>query len=226
MTDDNGNGVDSDPDGDAITVTSVNGNAANVGSSVVGSNGGSFTINGDGSYTFVSGVDFNDLALGETRDSSVTYTITDDDGGTSTATATVRVSGENDDPTAVGGITDQTNDDGDAVSLDVSSFFADVDATDSLSYSHGGTLPPGLSINSSTGVISGTLDRSASTGGPYAVTITADDGNGGSTIQSFTWSVNNPAPNAQDDDLIVTENGTLAGNVRHGRQRERRRQRC
>ena len=53
---------------------------------------------------------------------------------------------------------------------------SDPDTGDVLSYS-AGNLPPGLSIDSTTGVISGTLDHSASQGGPYTVTVSADDGN-------------------------------------------------
>ena len=102
MTADNGSGIDSDPDGDPITVSAVNGSATNVGSGVTGTNGGTFTINTDGSYDFAPGVDFDNLAVGETRDTTVTYTISDGEGGTSTATVTITVTGENDDPTSCG----------------------------------------------------------------------------------------------------------------------------
>ncbi|WBO62902.1 putative Ig domain-containing protein [Streptomyces camelliae] len=54
----------------------------------------------------------------------------------------------------------------------------------SLTYSASG-LPTGLSINSSTGLISGT----ASTAGTYQVTVTAKDSTGASGSTSFTWTV-------------------------------------
>jgi Putative Ig domain/PLD-like domain len=57
-------------------------------------------------------------------------------------------------------------------------------ATGTLSYSATG-LPTGLSISSSTGVISGT----ASTAGTYSVTLTAKDSTGVSGSASFTWTV-------------------------------------
>jgi hypothetical protein len=57
-------------------------------------------------------------------------------------------------------------------------------ATGSLSYSASG-LPTGLSISSSTGVISGT----ASTAGTYNVTLTGKDSSGPSGSASFTWTV-------------------------------------
>ncbi|MFE0387752.1 putative Ig domain-containing protein [Streptomyces bungoensis] len=63
-----------------------------------------------------------------------------------------------------------------------------IHATDSagaaLTYSASG-LPTGLSINSSSGLISGT----ASTAGTYQVTVTAKDSTGASGSTSFTWTV-------------------------------------
>ncbi|MGW2935747.1 putative Ig domain-containing protein [Streptomyces sp. NPDC055722] len=63
-----------------------------------------------------------------------------------------------------------------------------IHATDSagaaLTYSATG-LPTGLSINSSTGLISGT----ASTAGTYNVTVTAQDSTGASGSASFSWTV-------------------------------------
>ncbi|MGW3269239.1 putative Ig domain-containing protein [Streptomyces sp. NPDC001056] len=53
-----------------------------------------------------------------------------------------------------------------------------------LTYSASG-LPTGLSINSSTGVISGT----ASTAGTYSTTVTAKDSTGATGSTSFTWTV-------------------------------------
>ena len=49
ISDNNGNGADTDPDGDALVVQIVNGLGINVGNGVTGSGGGLFTINSDGS---------------------------------------------------------------------------------------------------------------------------------------------------------------------------------
>jgi len=59
--------------------------------------------------------------------------------------------------------------------------------------------PPGLAINSSTGLISGTVANTASLTTPYNVTVTASDGTT-SDSTSFTWtisalSVTNPGGN-------------------------------
>ncbi|WDO08132.1 putative Ig domain-containing protein [Streptomyces murinus] len=70
---------------------------------------------------------------------------------------------------------------GSSVSLSVK---ASDSAGAALTYSASG-LPTGLSINSSTGVISGT----ASTAGTYQVTVTATDSTGATGSASFTWTV-------------------------------------
>ena len=211
-------GADIDADGDTITVNEVNGMVAFVGTNVAGSNGGEFTINSDGSYTFNPNGDFDTLADGETQTTSVTYTITDSEGGTDTATLEVTVTGENDDPTGVGSIPLQVNLDADAIAtIDTSMYFNDIDATDTLTYSVSG-LPAGLSFNTTNGQISGTLDNSASQGGPlsdgvYTVTVTANDSNGGTVDQVFTWTVTNPGPVAVDDSGSTDEATSIAGDV-------------
>ena len=62
--------------GDSIAVTSVEGDPANVGSAVAGDNGGLFTVNADGSVDFDANTDFEDLGVGESRVTTVDYTIT------------------------------------------------------------------------------------------------------------------------------------------------------
>jgi uncharacterized protein affecting Mg2+/Co2+ transport len=158
-------GNDSDPDGDALSAVTQAG--------VAGSAGGLFSIAANGDVTFDPNGDFDDLGAGVTRDTTLTYTVSDGEGGTDTATITVTVSGTNQAPVA-GAIADQSGNDSDVVSLGVSGSFADIDTGDALTYSATG-LPPGLSINPATGVISGTIASSASTGGPYNVTVTATD---------------------------------------------------
>jgi hypothetical protein len=79
---------------------------------------------------------------------------------------------------------DQSNTDGDTVSLALSASDAG-----GLTLTYGATgLPTGLSINTGTGVISGTIANTADTGSPYSVTVTASDGSN-SASQSFTWTV-------------------------------------
>ncbi|HZV07529.1 MAG TPA: putative Ig domain-containing protein [Gemmataceae bacterium] len=79
---------------------------------------------------------------------------------------------------------DQSNADGDSVSLQLLDYANNTTLTYSAS-----NLPPGLSINSSTGLISGTIASNADTNSPYSVTVTATDSNNNSSSQSFNWTV-------------------------------------
>ncbi|MEU9479676.1 putative Ig domain-containing protein [Streptomyces sp. NPDC048191] len=67
-----------------------------------------------------------------------------------------------------------------------------------LTYSASG-LPTGLSINSSTGLISGT----ASTAGTYQVTVTAKDSTGASGSTSFTWTVGSSGGTCSSSQLLA-----------------------
>ncbi len=97
-------------------------------------------------------------------------------------------------------IADQVNTEGDTVSLQVS---ASDQNNLAINYTAAG-LPPGLSINASTGLISGTIsqllpDSSQSTS--YGVTVTAVDTNGSTTSSTFNWTIQSPSSTGQG--LIV-----------------------
>ena len=81
---------------------------------------------------------------------------------------------------------------------------ADDTCTGTLSYKASG-LPTGLSISSSTGVISGT----ASTAGTYTVTLTGTDSTGPSGSAKFTWTVGSTSTNT----VTVTNPGSQNGTV-------------
>ena len=85
---------------------------------------------------------------------------------------------------------------GDQSSIEGASMTLQIEASDPdgdpLVFSASG-LPPGLSINASTGLISGTLSRTAAAGSPYMIIVMVSDGQS-STSVSFTLTVTNPAP--------------------------------
>ena len=91
---DNGSGADYDIDTSDTLSVQTDGTAQD------GSNGGTFVFDANGDFVFDPGSDFQDLDDGETRTTSVTYTLEDNNGGTDTGTLTVTVSGLNDAPVA------------------------------------------------------------------------------------------------------------------------------
>ncbi|MDH6580379.1 putative Ig domain-containing protein [Kitasatospora sp. MAP5-34] len=98
----------------------------------------------------------------------------------------------------------QTGTVGTAASLQVS---ATDTAGGALSYSASG-LPTGLSISSSTGLISGT----PTTAGTFTASVTATDSTGPSGSASFSWTVNPAAGNS----VTVTNPGSQTGTVGTG----------
>lgn len=134
--------------------------------------------------------------------------------------------GSNRAPEAVGGglsgtgLLDQLNDDSDVITpVNISEKFTDPDGH-ALTFTATG-LPPGLTLDPITGIISGTLDSSASQGGIggsgiYNVVITATDPYGASTSLDFTWTTKNPPPVAEDDSATTEENTVVTGNVLGG----------
>ena len=70
----------------------------------------------------------------------------------------------------------------------------------------------------SNGTISGTIDKSASQGGDFAdgrytVTVFADDGKGGVTQQTFSWTVTNPPPVAVTETISTPYNTPVVVNL-------------
>jgi subtilase family serine protease len=93
----------------------------------------------------------------------------------------------------------QTGTAGTATSLQISA--TDSASGQTLSYSATG-LPTGLSINSATGLISGT----PSAAGSYDVTVTATDTTGASGSASFTWTINPSSTCTATSDIVSNPN--------------------
>jgi Putative Ig domain len=109
-------------------------------------------------------------------------------------TVTVTVGEVNQAPVISPNPANRANGVGDLVSLPVNASDGDVPAN-TLTWSASG-LPPGLGMNSSTGVISGTIGAGAASGSPYSVTVTVTD-NGSpqrNDQATFTWTVTAVAP--------------------------------
>jgi len=107
------------------------------------------------------------------------------------ATVSITVGSLPSTPPSIENIPDQTAYTGNNFSLDLSSYTTEADG-DTISYSTT-TLPSGLSLNSDTGIISGT----PTTAGTYTVTATASDKDGSSS-DTFTIDVIEVVENADD----------------------------
>ncbi|MCA0422558.1 MAG: tandem-95 repeat protein [Proteobacteria bacterium] len=194
---------DSDPDSDtlnfAVQITPTH---------------GTVTLNTNGTFTYTP-------TAGYSGQDSFTYTVNDGNGGTDSAVVVVSVIAVNDAPVFTTTVAPQANVDGQVISLNIGANVTDVDSPQLIYAANG--LPPGLSINPLTGVITGTLDRMASEVGPtengvYPVTVTVVDLAGGVTTQTFTWTITNPGPDAVNDtvstDAGVAYTGSVATNDR------------
>jgi len=146
-----------------------------------GTDATAFSISEAGALSLNNAADF------ETRESyTLTVTATDAAGNSKTQDVTVTVNDVNDAPTAEGTVATQTAVvDGDAFSLDLSTAFADQDDNITGYTLTAGTLPTGLSLDATTGVISGTATASTSSAVSESVTITATDAGGETAIQTF-----------------------------------------
>jgi Ca2+-binding RTX toxin-like protein len=147
---DNGNGADSDPNGDPLTITAVNGEAANVGMQISLASGALLTLNADGSFSYDQNGAFNNLAEGAQAMDSFTYTISDGEGEMDSAAVTLNISGVNDAPTATNVLFNAD----DAVNTNAMALGSlmgqDVDNGDTLTYSFNTVsvnLPAGLLEN-------------------------------------------------------------------------------
>ncbi|MDA0751329.1 MAG: Ig-like domain-containing protein, partial [Verrucomicrobia bacterium] len=176
---------------------------------------GTVILTPDGVIIYIPDPNFNGLEI-------IEYTVQDGDGTTDTATITIVVNDVNDAPTVDNGLVpgefDAENgftwkiDDGETVNRDIGGAFSDVDG-DPLQFVAEG-LPSGLTLDPESGVLSGTIDNSASRGGDnndgvYVVVITVSDQNGGSVELVITIVVDNPVPLANQDIYFVDEDSAL-----------------
>ena len=219
---------DSDPNGDTITVTGLGTSASDQSAAhVTGlfpgplnvAGGGWFTAKPDGAWTFNPDGDFDDLAPGESRDTSVVYQISD---STETATATLRVT-----VTAPAAVPDTaptfatTQDDLTFIATESTANVVLPVASGGngdLSYSLDVSAVPGLTFTPNTRRLSGTPDTAAD-----AVTLTytasdSDDNTAASDTASLTFTVTVTAPipdtaptfATTQDDLTFTATSPIA----------------
>ncbi|WP_226570918.1 cadherin-like domain-containing protein [Mangrovibacter yixingensis] len=164
----------SDVEGDSLTVTSAS--AAN----------GTVIINADGSLTYTPAANYN-------GSDTITYTISDGNGGTVTGTVAMTVTAVNDAPLA-SSVPAQTTDEDTPVTVNVLASASDVDgdtlAVTAASAGHGTVV-----INGDGTV---TYTPAANYNGSDTITYTISDGNGGTVTGTVAITVTavNDAPQA------------------------------
>ena len=200
LTDDTGAGVDSDIDGDSLSVSLT---------PVVDVTNGSLVLAADGSFTYTPNLGFNGY-------DSFTYELRDPGGLTSTAVVMIAVGAVNDPPVA----DDETftvAEDG-AVIIDVLLGDTDLDGDTLTATEIDGTpISVGSPVTIVTGVVSlnadGTLTftPNANFNGPASFDYTVSDGNGGTDIGHVSGTVTpvNDPPVADDETFVVAEDGAV-----------------
>ncbi len=139
-----------------------------------------------------------------------TYTVADSDGNreasdTATLTFSIEVVAANGSPTVANPIADQSVLEGDTVDLDVSTVFEDPDGdTLTLSAESGDPTKATVTLSGTTLTVRGVES------GLTAVTVTADDGNGGTVTDEFTVAV--IADTAPSFGNVTIENQTWTRN--------------
>ncbi|MEZ5594499.1 MAG: cadherin-like domain-containing protein [Gammaproteobacteria bacterium] len=140
---DNGNGPDSDPDSDPLSISQVNGSAFTSGVAFALPSGALLSMNSNGSFDYDPNGAFEALALGQQDQDSFDYTLADGQGGTDTATVTITINGVDDPPVAADDTASVTEDDL-ATTIDVLGNDTDVDggpiSIDSVTQPANGTV--------------------------------------------------------------------------------------
>ena len=226
---DNGSGADSDVDDAVLTVSQVNGLAANVGTQITLASGALLTVNSDGTFDYDPNGQFDNLGAGDSGTDSFTYQISDGNGGFDTATVTITINGVNDAPVATDDGPVATAEDMDSTgNVLTNDNDAEGDMLTVQSFVVAGVMGTFNAGETATIMGVGTLTIAANGDftftpadnyfGPVpTATYTVIDGNGGSDTADLSFADianTNDDPDARDDAVAVSEDGpALSGDV-------------
>ena len=188
---------DTDVEGSALDVVSIEGQSIVPGGTVTVAQG-TVSLGADGrTLNFVPTADFHGTAV-------VRYGVSD---GADTGEADITfVVAPQDDPLAVASTpADRSAADGEAVNWPMAQHIDDPD-DDALLFTLSGA-PSGLTIDATSGVISGVVGADASLGSPYTLTVTASDGINPVVDVQFTLDVTNPVPVAGPVTSVLLDEG-------------------
>jgi VCBS repeat-containing protein len=190
---------DSDPDGDSLSVTDVDGSDVD-GDTVIDGEYGTLTINSDGTYTYELDSDNTDvkgLSDGQTLTETFTYTISDGK-ESSSADLNITINGANEAPV----VTDAyvSGDEDTAIRIDVSGDFSDAEGPASITeFTQGAN---GSVVQNSDGTFSYTPADDFS--GEDSFTYTVTDADGATSTATVNVTVN-PVADAPIVSLGISE---------------------
>ena len=209
-------GNDTDPDGDDLSVSQVNGSAGDVGTEITLDSEALLTLSADGGYTYDPNDAFEDLGKGDTGSDSFTYTASDGNEGTDQATVTVTINGVNDAPEITSGSSVETEEN--ETSTGYEAVAADPD-DDALTFSlSGGADRSDFDIDEQDGTLKFASAPNfenpddKDSGNDYEAVIQTADGGGGTDTTAVTVTVvdSNDAPDLTNKGLTVTEMDSVA----------------
>ncbi|SPH21255.1 Bifunctional hemolysin/adenylate cyclase [Ascidiaceihabitans donghaensis] len=185
---------DTDPEGQALTVTGAS----------VPAEQGTLVDNGDGTVTFTPAPNFNGEA-------TISYSITDTEGGTDSAIHTINVTPVNDDPVAVDDL--ETTDEDTPVIIDLIGNDTDVDGDPLTIGEVSVPADQGTVVDNGDGTV--TFTPAPNFNGPATITYTVVDGQGGSDEGEAIVSVGavNDGPVANDDEDTTDEDTPITVNL-------------
>lgn len=219
-------GQDSDPEGDTLTVTKFNVGgteysfADQSSHQVTMPSGATLSVKSDGDISYDPNGQFESLNLGETAPNpdQFTYTVSDSEGSTSNATATVNINGAADDPIAVDDTF--TTDEDTAKRIQVLRNDSDPNTPrENLRVTEINNTP--VDLNGTYTLESGAvltvkevIERNKSTNGDYTLLYdptTSESLNylqeGETGTETFTYTVSDPEGNTAEGSVTVTVDG-------------------
>ena len=202
---------DTDLDSDPLSITAVNGVAANVGTQITLASGALLTVNANGSYTYNPNGQFETLRPGDFDTDSFTYTLSDGQ-LTDTATVTITIEGRNEAPVVAAPIADEAFNEDTAVNFTVpAGAFTDADnatLTYSAALESGAALPTWLDFNATTRTFTGTPPLNFN--GVFDIRVTASDGDlSANDVFRLTITPVNDAPVGVNDAFSTNEDQAL-----------------
>ena len=205
---DNGNGADSDPDGDTLSVTEVNGSSGDIGTQITLNSGALLTLNANGTFDYNPNGRFEFLTVEQTATDTFNYTIDDgnSNSGTDTATVNITINGVNDTPVA----TDDNYSTDEDIPLNVDALAgvlandSDVDG-DNLSVTVTEDVENGTLILNNDGSFDYTPNTNFNGVDSFAYTLSDGNGETDTAIVNLTVNPVNDAPVAVDDNYSIDE---------------------